>query len=68
VDGLDNGKAGKRKSDLNEMHRKVGGIVKEDRIPPFHEVKKLFENAGFRIDFFQDHDDGYYLLTRNKSF
>jgi ubiquinone/menaquinone biosynthesis C-methylase UbiE len=53
---------------LNDMHRKVGGVVKEDRIPPFSEVKKLFENDGFRIDFFRDQDDGYYLLARCKNF
>ena len=53
---------------LNEMHHKVGGVVKEDRIPPFDVVKKLFENAGFLIDYFKDQDDGYYLLARCKSF
>lgn len=49
---------------LNSMHRKVGGAVKGDRIPPFPEVERIFEEAGFRIDTFWDRDDGYYLLAR----
>lgn len=49
---------------LNKMHRKVGGVVKGDRIAPFPEVESLFEKSGFRIDTFWDRDDGYYLLAR----
>jgi demethylmenaquinone methyltransferase/2-methoxy-6-polyprenyl-1,4-benzoquinol methylase len=48
---------------LNAMHRKVGGAVKRDRIPPFPEVEKMFHESGFRIDDFWDRDDGYYLLA-----
>ena len=47
---------------LNAMHRDVGGPVKKDRIPPYPEVERLFQETGFRIDHFEDQDDGY-LLT-----
>ncbi len=47
---------------LNAMHREVGGPVQKDRIPPYPEVERLFLEAGFCIDHFEDKDDGY-LLT-----
>jgi ubiquinone/menaquinone biosynthesis C-methylase UbiE len=49
---------------LNEMHREAGGPVKEDRIPPYPEMQRLFREAGFRIDSFRDEDDGYLLIAR----
>jgi demethylmenaquinone methyltransferase/2-methoxy-6-polyprenyl-1,4-benzoquinol methylase len=51
---------------LNKMHREVGGPVKEDRIPPYSIVETTFHEAGFRIDHFQDEDDGYLLIALPK--
>ena len=48
---------------LNKMHRKVGGPVKGDRIPPYSEMERLLHEAGFRIDHFRDEDDGYLLIA-----
>ncbi len=46
---------------LNQLHRKLGGPVEGDRIPPYQEMRRIFVEAGFRIDAFFDRDDGYLL-------
>jgi demethylmenaquinone methyltransferase/2-methoxy-6-polyprenyl-1,4-benzoquinol methylase len=48
---------------LNKMHMKKGGAVMKDRIPPFSEMVRMVEEAGFQMEMFQDRDDGYYFLA-----
>lgn len=49
--------------EINNVHRKAGSIVQNDRMPEKPEIELLFNNAGFTIEFIRNDKNGYFLMA-----
>lgn len=49
--------------ELNEFHKKIGGVVANHTIPEIDEIENLLTKARLHIQHFQDNDDGYLLIA-----
>lgn len=48
---------------INDLHRKTHPAVLNDLIPGAEEMGRILSAAGFRIELFQDDEQGYLLLA-----
>ncbi|HOV32132.1 MAG TPA: class I SAM-dependent methyltransferase [Candidatus Hydrogenedens sp.] len=49
--------------ELNEFHKKMGGVVANHTIPEIDEIEILLNRANLHIQHFQDNDEGYLLIA-----
>jgi SAM-dependent methyltransferase len=49
--------------EINDVHRKAGSVVQNDRMPEKPEMELLFDNAGFTIEFIRNDKNGYFLMA-----
>ncbi len=47
--------------EINDVHRKAGTIVQNDIMPDSKDMKTLFADAGLKIIFIRDGENGYFL-------
>jgi demethylmenaquinone methyltransferase/2-methoxy-6-polyprenyl-1,4-benzoquinol methylase len=50
--------------EINDVHRKAGSVVQNDRMPDKPEMELLFKNAGLIIEFIRNDKNGYFLMAR----
>ncbi len=49
--------------EINNVHRKAGSVVQNDRMPEKSEMEMLFNNARLTIEFIKNDKNGYFLMA-----
>lgn len=50
-------------SQINDVHRKARSAVTNDLIPSKEIITQMLDSCGFRIDIFEDDENGYLLIA-----
>ena len=50
--------------EINDTHRKAGTAVEKDMLPPPDKMHRLFAEAGLRVNFIKNDDQGFFLSGR----
>ncbi len=50
--------------ELNELHRKAGRTVENDRLPPAEQLTDMFESAGFFVKHMAESADLYLIIAQ----
>jgi len=53
--------------EINNVHRKAGTVIENDMMPDTLEMERLFNGAGFTIEFIRNGGDGYFLMADKTS-
>jgi len=53
----------KGSKELNQLHRNLGGVVHDHRLPAPHQMHQLLKEAGFEIEMGEDQSDRYFFIS-----